>query len=562
MRRALPPDRRRPTGNPPASCHRLRAAALVLVFAWGLETAAPAAEPAALPELARTTQRTFTIPFRLPKPQDPDADAVAERVLLEVSKDLGGSWTPAGEAAPAAAGFSYTADADGEYWFRLRAVDRKGRVRGGAGPDRRVLVDAAGPRLAARVWKGSDGEILCRYSAADDSIDLTSLTVEYRVGTGEWKKVATEGILAREAPAHLVGEDIWWAGEKVAALTVRIAVADAAGNRTTKQFPMADADPGVDQAALAAEVGVPPLPTTDPPPSVVAGTAPAAPVPVPPGGWKAESAAWPAGDAAAGDGRTTTVRRVATTAAPTDPDRTASTAGDASRLLTPAVPAPAADGRMEYRGRPLQLSRSRRFAWDYEPPAEAADGRRLRAELWTTQDGGVTWQRAAVDGDGRSPIDVTLPAAGLYGVRLELVADATAAAAGPRSGSAPDAWLGIDEEPPQVELVAISRDDSTPDGALVIRYAVRDPLIAPRATRLLYSPSAEGPWATIADGLENQGEHRWTPDRSVPAKVFVRAEAADLAGNVGAASSPDDVSIAAPRFGGKLGGLRPLPTAP
>jgi hypothetical protein len=42
----------------------------------------------------------------------------------------------------------------------------------------------------------------------------------------------------------------------------------------------------------------------------------------------------------------------------------------------------------------------------------------------------------------------------------------------------------------------------------------------------------------------------------------VRAEAADLAGNVGAASSPDSMSIAAPRFGGKLGGLRPLPTAP
>ena len=115
---------------------------------------------------------------------------------------------------------------------------------------------------------------------------------------------------------------------------------------------------------------------------------------------------------------------------------------------------------------------------------------------------------------------------------------------------------------PQVELVAVSRDDSTPAGALVIRYVVRDPLIAPRAVRVLYSPNAEGPWATIADGIDNQGEHRWTPDKAVPAKVHIRVEATDLAGNVGAAVSPNEISIAAPRFGGKLGGLRPLPTAP
>jgi hypothetical protein len=122
--------------------------------------------------------------------------------------------------------------------------------------------------------------------------------------------------------------------------------------------------------------------------------------------------------------------------------------------------------------------------------------------------------------------------------------------------------VGVDEEAPQIDLVAIARDETTPSGGLVIRYVVHDPLITPRSVRLLYSPNAEGPWATIADGLENQGEHRWAPDRSVPAKVFVRAEAADAAGNVGSATSPDEISTTAPRFGGKLGGLRPLPTAP
>jgi hypothetical protein len=464
-------------------------------------------------------------------------------------------------------------------------VDKKGRSRGGEGPDIRVLVDAAGPRLAGRVWKGTDGEIVCRYAAADDSLKLESLKVEYRgPADNGWKSVAAQAILARESPAHLVGEEIWWAGDKVAAMTVRIAIADSSGNQTVKQFSLEPTDPGIDQTVLAKEIGVPPLPeqqpTADQGPSSEGVTiaSPASAVPsAGTGTWSAESAApWSNGQpkaasvaspSAAGSGRSVLVRPANTSAAGTS----------AAGMLPQAGPRPtpqrhplgdtgiaqsATDNSLEYRGRPLQLTRSRRFVWDYEIPAVRAAAGPLRAELWTTQDGGVTWQRTAVDNDGRSPIDVNLPATGLYGVRLEFVADAGDESGGPRSGAAPDAWVGVDEEAPQIDLVAIARDETTPSGGLVIRYVVHDPLITPRSVRLLYSPNAEGPWATIADGLENQGEHRWAPDRSVPAKVFVRAEAADAAGNVGSATSPDEISTTAPRFGGKLGGLRPLPTAP
>jgi len=150
----------------------------------------------ALPDLVRTKHQVFSIPFSPPPSQSPDT--ATQRVTLSVSKDLGATWEPAGEAAPNAGSFSYRAGSDGEYWFRLRAIDVKGRMRGGAGPDLRVLVDAAGPRIAARVWKGSDGEIICRYAAVDDSLRLDSLSFEYR-GKGDqgWKKVAAVGILSR-----------------------------------------------------------------------------------------------------------------------------------------------------------------------------------------------------------------------------------------------------------------------------------------------------------------------------------------------------------------------------
>ena len=554
-------------------------AGAVAACACGLATAEPTATPG-LPELVRTKERTFAIPFRIPKSDDPDADAVAQKVVLNVSTDLGISWQTAGEAAPTATSFTYRAETDGEYWFRLRAVDKKGRSRGGEGPDIRVLVDAAGPRLAGRVWKGTDGEIVCRYAAADDSLKLESLKVEYRgPADSGWKSVAAQAILARESPAHLVGEEIWWAGDKVAAMTVRIAIADSSGNQTVKQFSLEPTDPGIDQTVLAKEIGVPPLPeqqpTADQGPSsagvTIASLTPAVPA-AGAGTWSAESAApWSDGQpkaasvaspSAAGSGRSVLVRPAYPSAAGMLPQAEPRPTPQRQPLGDTGIAQSATGNALEYRGRPLQLTNSRRFVWDYEIPSVRAAAGRLRAELWTTQDGGVTWQRTAVDNDGRSPIDVNLPATGLYGVRLELVADAGDESGGPRSGATPDTWVGVDEEAPQIDLVAIVRDETTTSGGLVIRYVVHDPLITPRSVRLLYSPNADGPWATIADGLENQGEHRWAPDRSVPAQVFVRAEAADAAGNVGSATSPDEISTTAPRFGGKLGGLRPLPTAP
>ncbi|MFN9368954.1 MAG: hypothetical protein ACK6CT_09345 [Planctomycetia bacterium] len=289
-----------------------------------------------------------------------------------------------------------------------------------------------------------------------------------------------------------------------------------------------------------------------------------------PAGWPAETGRPWAGDQPGADGgalsrgRSILVRRPDANAAflpRSDADLSSRFSAEPHRQPAPAAMPAAGPGQpLAYQGKPLHLSRSRRFAWDYEVPAPSAAGR-LRAELWSTRDGGVTWQRAAVDEDGRSPIDVELGAAGLYGVRLEMVADVPDAGAGPRSGDAPEAWLGVDEEPPQVEMLGVARDEAGPgtDAALVIRYAARDPLLAPRSTRILYSPHADGPWATVAGDLENRGEYRWRPDRGVPARVHIRVEVADAAGNVGAASTPEAISVAAPRFIGKLGGLRTTP---
>jgi hypothetical protein len=520
-------------------------------------------QPPPLPELVRTKQQVFSIPFRLPPPQSPDA--AAKRVLLGVSKDLGGTWEEAGEVDPGAGSFTYKAGDDGEYWFRIRAVDIKGRSRGGAGPDIRVLVDAAGPRLAARVWKGPDGEIICRYAGIDDSIRIDSLVFEYRgKGDQDWKKISAGAILSRESPAHMVGEEIWWAGEQVDAMTVRIAIADSSGNRTVRQFSLEPSDPQVDQTALAREIGAPPLPLQHPLRSDPVSAAPVRPLSTEPaaarisspasGGWTAET-----GSAWSGEtpeqpkaGQSVLVRRVGTGGLPPQAvgeglDRAASTVGLEARKP------------LEYRGKPLQLVRSRRFAWDYEYEAERSDAVGVRVELWSTRDGGVTWQRVGVDEDATSPINVTLPAAGLHGFRLEVVSDLPDVGGGPAAGEMPDSWVGVDDEPPQVELVEAARAKSGEAAGVVIRYTARDQMLVPRSTRISYAPTADGPWATIAESLENQGEHRWQPQRSTPPKVFIRVEASDAAGNVGIATSAGPVLVAPARVVGKLGSVRELP---
>ena len=94
---------------------RIAACMLAAVMACAATDAVAAAgEPAGLPPLVRTKHRTFTIPFRLPPTQDPDADAAPQRVELQVSRDLGGSWDKAGETAPTTGSFTYASDVDGE----------------------------------------------------------------------------------------------------------------------------------------------------------------------------------------------------------------------------------------------------------------------------------------------------------------------------------------------------------------------------------------------------------------------------------------------------------------
>ena len=568
-----------------------------LLASWGLllilagAALGTGAEPPGLPELVRSNQQVFAIPFRLPKPATPDAAAV--RVELNVSQDFGLTWSVAGQATPTDRSIAYRADADGEYWFRIRAIDRENRARGGEGPDLRVLVDAAAPRLAGRVWKGADGEIICRYAAADDSIAIDAIRFTYRIADGDWKTIAAEPVLARQSPAHLIGEEIWWAGQDVDGLQVRIEVADTAGHRTSQQFSLLPSPPGVTQADLAREIAAPVLPgdgdvTRDSRGRSIASVMVTRPTESP----SAAGSLAPRPGRKAGQGSLTDVTWRADTGRPWsdgEPIATghqarlaSATAGSRTppglaeqpiiRVRQPTLAEALSAGlssragvrdatvaAAEYRGRPLHLLRSRQFRWQYDFAVPADLDGPFRVELWTTRDAGGSWQRAAVDDDTVSPITVEFPAEGLYGCRLEVVRELPGEPLGPRPGDEPAHWIGIDETPPQVSQLDIQLVPGGATGEFLIDYRCDDPLALPDRVRLSYSPHATGPWATIASEQPAAGSYRWQPHRNLPSRVFVRVEMPDAAGNIGGLVTAEPVAVRTARFTGTLGSPQLLP---
>lgn len=185
-----------------------------------------------------------------------------------------------------------------------------------------------------------------------------------------------------------------------------------------------------------------------------------------------------------------------------------------------------------------------------------------RVELWGTKDGGRQWQSLGVDQDNRSPMRVTVPAAGVYGFRIIVDGGNGAAAAPPRAGETPELIVGVDLEPPRAELRIADAGQGPFAGQVIIRWSALDENLAARPVDLFYSAAAEGPWSTIATDVDNSGEYAWRLGREAPAKVFLRLEVRDVAGNVEVQQSPTAIDLNVPRPTGRLRNVRPVESDP
>jgi hypothetical protein len=173
---------------------------------------------------------------------------------------------------------------------------------------------------------------------------------------------------------------------------------------------------------------------------------------------------------------------------------------------------------------------------DYEVKDAGPTGR-AAVELWYTHNG-QNWKRYG-EVQTQPPFIVEMEEEGLYGFTLLAHNAAGQGKPPPAPGERPQALVEVDVTKPTVHLADILAD--TQGKTVTILWEAADKNLAPRSIALLWARQAGGPWLPIVSQLENTGRYLWKLPAGVPPRFLVRVEAADLAGNVATAETPDAV---------------------
>ncbi len=505
-------------------------------------------------------------------------------VQLLVSRDGHSDWRLLQEAQPNVKGFSYHAPEDGEYWFAVRHLDAFGRNRNTqqATPQLRIIVDTTQPQLRVDTAFGGGRELVLRYEASDANLSAESLILEVRADDGPWSSL-TIGLPDVRQPDKVVGRASWKIPAGVQRIEVRAAIMDRAGHRAHTHGAVAPRG----LALPAATTNAPSEPWPAAPrtsatkaaprdwpvdtPQSSGGPAPrgsAAPPLVNPYSAPAQlvasqpSPGQPTGKAGFAPARSTSeaaaekfsfeslgVTPLDANNAPLAEDQGLA-AGPTAERSGWAVPSTASVAG-------VRVVNSRTFEMEYDIDAAGPWGI-AQVELWGTHDGGRTWQSYGTDADTRSPLRVTVPGAGTYGFRILVQGAGGARTAPPQAGEPAELLVAVDLSPPNVELTQARLGQGDLADQLTIAWTASDTNLQPRPITLLYSSRPHGPWSTIAAGLENTGSYTWRIERHVPVTFYLRVEAHDTAGNLGAHDYPESITLPRPQPTGRLRSVRPV----
>lgn len=235
-----------------------------------------------------------------------------------------------------------------------------------------------------------------------------------------------------------------------------------------------------------------------------------------------------------------------------------------SRVTAPNITAPyeplPTTGLREYRlptGEQPRMVNGRTFEWDYELESVGAAGI-AKIELWMTRDGGNSWASVGVDPDNRSPVRTMVDGEGLYGYRMTVQSAGGAQPRPPQSGEQPEMWIGVDLTKPSVRLINAELGQGSAQGEIAITWEASDALLARQPVSLSYAERREGPWTTIAAGLENTGRYAWRYDSQTPERLFLKLEVRDEAGNIGVSESIEPLSLERTNPAVRLRNVRPV----
>ena len=557
----------------PAILRLLIEISLVALLLVGHDTSALAA--ASSPPLAPVywQQRLFFIPYQVNQPSRVRSQIA--KVQLLVSKEGTSDWRTLQEAAPNVRGFGYHAPEDGEYWFALRHLDQQGKPwpNNEIQPQMRIIVDTLQPKLQIVGTLSDSGTVEVRYESRNSNLRPESLVVEARAVGGTWSRVQLGPPDISQAD-HLVGRANWVYPHLAKNVEIRASIGDKAGHKAQAATEVTVAGPALQMPIAAASSRGPENSTTADPFQAVS---------------KLPAREWPANNLLPSP----QIAQVAQPSTETPPLRNPYTVAQ-----NPGAQNPGERGRTaaqligdiglsksDHVAKPLdrtkQLSPIDDSGWAPPPGPSSMAGLSDRmvnslafdieydlqsvgpwgvskVELWGTHDDGKTWQSYSIDPDNRSPVRVSVPDEGVYGFRILVDGANGAGAAPPRSGDKPELIVAVDLQAPRAELVSTELGQGNLADHLLLRWTVEDRNLEPRPIGLFYSTYPNGPWSTIATGLENTGTYTWRLQRHMPNQFYVRLEARDMAGNVATHQSSTPISLSRPQPTGRLRNVRPI----
>lgn len=509
-----------------------------LALGLALALAAPVRDLAAAPADPAPSRpaKVFTIyhksrSFRIPFNVDADDRPRLKEVQLCVSEDLGETWRIVSRTTPDRPAFTFRAGRDAEYWFAVRTIDTKGQVYPAeektVEPSMKVVVDTVAPSLVVEPdpRRASVGSV--RWEVRDENLDLKSLVLEYQVEGGrDWRRVPIRR-------PSLIGSERWDAGT-AEPLKVRASIADKAGNVAEQVLTLPEGTP-VDPDRFPGDLTPPGVAQISSGPSAPGSDdpAPGAPAADDPFPYPAPQSPAPA-DGEGGGPALPNFGGEPDPPAPTPaPQPTAETPADEPEPAdTPErSPSAGATGASPTAGS-IPVVSSPKFPLQYAVE-DAGPGGPAKVELWATPDGGRHWYRQGEDPDHASPFPVDLGGEGTFGLRVVSHSASGLGDPPPGPGDKPDLSVIVDSTRPAVQLYPLTPGTGPTSGQLLIRWQAGDAHLAARPIRLSWRPEQPGTrWQPITpDPVANTGQYIWAVPTNAPARIHVRVDAIDQAGN-------------------------------
>jgi hypothetical protein len=222
--------------------------------------------------------------------------------------------------------------------------------------------------------------------------------------------------------------------------------------------------------------------------------------------------------------------------------------GEALVTVTPGVPSrPAPAGgpaETPAGGANVRMVNNKRVSIKYDIKEVGKSGIAV-IELWYTRSEGRTWQKYDERKDPQPPYvySFEVDGEGLYGFTLVARNRAGFGEAPPKVGDPAQVWVEVDLTKPVVRIQSVDVGRGADLGSLTITYTVTDKNLAQQPITLSYAEKLDGPWVPIASQQENTGRFVWRIPETTPYQFYVRVEAADRAGNVGAAVTDKPVIV-------------------